>query len=243
MNTYAVTLVLNRLRSGIGTGESPRGSNNNFIVEWYNEFVERIGRGPWCQMTVTWSHFTTLPKRLIKGRAYTVWACDDFRERFANGIWTYGTKGMQPGDIVYYDWGGSKRTVAYVDHVGTVEKVDSDGTFYVLEGNIGDRLQRMHRDAKYVVGYGRPDWSQIPVPKPKTVPPPYPYELHRGSRNRYVKRVQSRLNTRMSPNPHLTADGDYGPATEAAVRHWQSQHRALDVDGVVGPMTWQSIFA
>lgn len=47
-----------------------------------------------------------------------------------------------------------------------------------------------------------------------------------------VKRLQSAL--------HLTADGEFGPQTEAAVRRLQDRN-GLTVDGVVGPATWSAI--
>jgi cell wall-associated NlpC family hydrolase len=44
-----------------------------------------------------------------------------------------------------------------------------------------------------------------------------------------VKQLQGAL--------HLTADGNFGPETEAAVRRLQARH-GLPVDGIVGPATW-----
>jgi peptidoglycan hydrolase-like protein with peptidoglycan-binding domain len=47
-----------------------------------------------------------------------------------------------------------------------------------------------------------------------------------------VKQLQSAL--------HVSADGNFGPETEAAVRRLQARH-GLSVDGIVGPATWSLI--
>ncbi len=46
--------------------------------------------------------------------------------------------------------------------------------------------------------------------------------------------------TRLQAALHLTADGEFGPETEAAIRRLQARH-GLTVDGVVGPATWSVI--
>ena len=56
--------------------------------------------------------------------------------------------------------------------------------------------------------------------------------LQRGSKGKDVKKVQNFLG--------ITADGDFGPNTEAAVREYQSEN-GLNVDGIVGPQTWASM--
>jgi hypothetical protein len=56
--------------------------------------------------------------------------------------------------------------------------------------------------------------------------------LRRRSRGEPVKQLQQKLG--------LTADGVFGPATEASVREFQRTHNLVP-DGIVGPASWAAI--
>lgn len=57
-----------------------------------------------------------------------------------------------------------------------------------------------------------------------------------GSTGGEVKKMQEGLNKAMKPSPKLKPDGQFGPATDKAVRLFQKQNK-LKPDGVVGPKT------
>ena len=61
--------------------------------------------------------------------------------------------------------------------------------------------------------------------------------LNRGAKGADVQRLQERLNAHGTT---VAVDGDFGPATEQAVRRFQ-QARGLGVDGKVGPETWAAL--
>ena len=58
--------------------------------------------------------------------------------------------------------------------------------------------------------------------------------LNRGSRGPLVAEIQRKLN--IAP-----VDGDFGPATEAAVRQFQRDNPPLVPDGIVGPRSWAEL--
>jgi hypothetical protein len=81
-----------------------------------------------------------------------------------------------------------------------------------------------------------------------TVWPALVVEVQRGSRGDAVKGVQEEFEFRNlsgDPGKGLRVDGIFGPLTDAAVRGFQHALSldipAVQVDGIVGPVTWQAL--
>ena len=62
--------------------------------------------------------------------------------------------------------------------------------------------------------------------------------LRRGSQGDEVAELQALLNAKQGYD--LEIDGNFGKATEAAVRDFQAKH-GLTADGIVGPKTWAAL--
>jgi hypothetical protein len=90
-----------------------------------------------------------------------------------------------------------------------------------------------------------------PAPAPTPGPPPVPHPvtgklppntyLRRGNRGPAVGVLQRALDTQYPAYSHLAVDNDFGPATEAVVREFQSRDH-LVVDGVAGPITLRALY-
>ena len=130
--------------------------------------------------------------------------------------------------------------------------IDLDPSHPIVNVAIGLDGFREHQVEK--VGIGDEDMPQTlfvqlqplagdpTVTAASSVWPPYPgVILRRGMQGPSIRQVQERLN-QLGANPRLATDGVFGPATEAAVRAFQSRN-GLNADGVVGPNTWNALFA
>ena len=79
--------------------------------------------------------------------------------------------------------------------------------------------------------FGSPE--QVPEPEDQGIMPSVDYEIvRRGSRGEWVVKLQTALG--------ITADGVFGPGTEAALKAYQEE-AGLTVDGVAGRKTYQSL--
>lgn len=142
-------------------------------------------------------------------------------------------------------------------YVPTVSRVELDGVF-----GSGTRTQVMNFQRYYNLTpdgvVGPATWEKMyrlflsirdGVNNPSQTPPPsavYPGNpLRMGSSGANVTRIQTWLNDIGSVTgsiPTLVTDGRFGPATQAAVIVFQQQNN-LSADGVVGPLTWNRIYA
>ena len=185
---------------------------------------------PWCDAFVdfvllkTCSHFgygeTTARKVL----------CGDFDDYTYNSVALYKKAGRwsqtpHRGDQIFF--GGS-------GHTGIVTSVNG-GTVHTIEGNKGDEVRRgsYSVNSPSIIGYGRPRYDLITGQMTAEDMP----LIKRGSKCEAVKKLQQILNTK---GYKLSVDGDFGPATEAAVKAYQKANH-LEVDGEVGEKTWASL--
>ena len=185
---------------------------------------------PWCDAFVdfvilkTCEHFGKGAEtaRMVLG--------GDFDDYTYNSVALYKKAGRwsntaHRGDQIFF--GGS-------GHTGIVTSVES-GTVHTIEGNKADEVRRgsYSTSSPSIIGYGRPRYDLITG---KITAADMPL-IKKGSKGDAVKKLQQILN---SKGYKLTVDGDFGPATEAAVKAYQAANH-LEVDGEVGEKTWASL--
>ena len=83
------------------------------------------------------------------------------------------------------------------------------------------------------------DGSVTPTPTPEPTPATKP-TLKRGSKGQYVTLAQTELIQKGYSCGSYGADGDFGKATEAAVKAFQKDH-GLNADGIIGSQTWAAL--
>ena len=172
------------------------------------------------------------------------------------------------GDVVFYDWqdSGKGDNVGAPDHVGLVVAV-AGKTITVIEGNKSDAvgLRALTRGARYVRGYGVPDYATVATGDIEIVPESgtseeipvvdesaqeeilvldpctvETYELVKGAVGDYVRAAQLLLIGRGFSCGPDGADGDFGPNTLGAVQRFQ-RARGLPDCGVVNAITWGAL--
>ena len=145
-----------------------------------------------------------------------------------------------PGWILFYDWqdNGLGDNKGGADHVGVVEKV-SGNTITVIEGNYSESVKRrtLPVNGKYIRGYGVPKYDTESTKGGYTLEM---RNLKMGCKGNDVKALQILLIGRGYSCGSAAADGDFGNATDSAVRKYQ-RAKGLEVDGIAGKGTMSSL--
>lgn len=115
-------------------------------------------------------------------------------------------------------------------HVTMFEEWD-DGALLCRGGNQSNEVNVSSYDPDTVIAYCWPRGVEIPEIPVEDRP-----VLEIGDSGPDVVDLQ-----RMIPHFQGEVDGDFGPATEEEVMRYQSS-RGLEVDGCVGPQTWQALY-
>ncbi|MFD7908358.1 peptidoglycan-binding protein [Kitasatospora sp. NPDC059747] len=227
--------VLNTARSFLGTAEYPDGSNHNFITDDYG-----IGDGPWCAMAV-WDEFNRngvdLRQQLTKEWAWTPSAAMAGKSA---GLWHDGPNGLTPGDIVFYKVPGG--AAGFVNHVALYE-----GNGVSIDGNWGNRCQRVTHPTSIVVGYIRPPYSAS-----NDGPPPFPGAgaFYIGAYGDYVTEMGEALvakgygsHYQVGPGPTFSEADRLNVQDFQHAQGWTGDDPGGDSDGYPGPETWRRLFS
>lgn len=145
---------------------------------------------------------------------------------------------LPPGTKIYHKTG----SVAKIrTDAGIIETPDGPVALCVLTennedtswtaDNAGDRL--CAQVAKVTYDYFAQSAGNKPVDPAKI-------KLAKGSSGHLVEALQRTLNARLAPSPTLGIDGDFGSATEAAVKAFQTQQK-LTSTGIVDRSTLEAL--
>ncbi|MCQ2354805.1 MAG: InlB B-repeat-containing protein, partial [Clostridia bacterium] len=241
--------IVNIAKSQIGYQESASSSQLSGTVRGSGNCTE-YGRwyglqDMWCAMFVSWcSNVAGVKTSVVPKTCSTVTALNQFidwgraysRAQVASGKYT-----PKAGDIIFFK---SSRNTAITNHIGIVTGF-SGTTVYTIEGNTSSATISTNGGAvcakeydisnTYIVYICCPNYSTSSA-TPITASFP---TLKSGSSGYRVKALQFILNYY---GASLTANGDFGSGTVAAVKNFQTAN-GLNVTGIVDNATWAKLCA
>ena len=149
--------VLQIARAEIGTKESPANSNK---VKYAKEYG--MNGQPWCAMFVWWVFKHAGCPELFYGGKKSAY-CPTIADYYIAKKQTVSKGSGKAGDIVLFD--GNKNNSS--DHIGIIEKKNSDGTYTTIEGNTsltnnanGGQVMRRTRKQSEISYICRPKYTE-----------------------------------------------------------------------------------
>ena len=195
----------------------------DFPAAWCDAFVD------WCYQT---AYGVSNAKTMIGGNF------DDYTVNSANLYKKMDAWGKDPKLGAQIFFRNSKR----ICHTGIVTDFDNEYV-YTVEGNTsGDSgviangggvfEKKYKKNDKSIAGYGYPKFDKEPIPVASAKESDVKMrQIKKGSTGKAVKLWQIIVG--------VEVDGEFGPVTDVATRAFQEK-RKLEVDGIVGPITWKA---
>ncbi len=130
----AVQLAL----SEVGTSEVAHTNNSAGVNKYRGGSANGVA---WCASFVSWCYGQGQNSNNKKTFGYTASSQDIKNQAKKAGFYSDKQSGYTPvvGDIAVWTYSQDK------GHVGIISKVYNDGSFDVVEGNCGDKVQKVHR--------------------------------------------------------------------------------------------------
>ena len=209
---------------------------------------------PWCDVWFDWLMVQCFgvetAKEMLGQPDKSYGAGCGYSAKYYKAKNRFFTKDPKPGDQIFF-WDSGKTKVA---HTGLVYKVDSTKV-YTIEGNTsgasgvvanGGGVCKKSYKLSYarIYGYGRPPYDDeedtIPVDVKEEECNVNVRVLKKGSKGADVKSLQILLIGYGYSCGKAGVDGDFGSATDTAVKSYQNYNK-LEVDGIVGQKTWSKL--
>ena len=241
--------IVKQMQSWVGLKES-NGSHKK-IIDIYNT-IKPLPVGYKLKYTDAWCAGTVSAAAQVC-KATDIIPCECSCPRMITlaqkkGIWVENDAHVpNPGDIVLYDWddSGNGDNKGGSDHVGIVEKV-SGNSITVIEGNYSNAVKRrtLKVNGRYIRGDIVPKYDAEEeaktVEEEKEMCTVEIQVLKKGEKGSAVKAMQILLAGNGCKCGSAGADGDFGSATEKALKQYQGK-KNLEADGICGPATWAKL--
>lgn len=220
----------------LGVKESPPNSNRVKYCTAYGVTTA------WCVIFLWWCFKQAGASELFYGGGKCASCSVLMGWAKTRGQWV--TKNYAVGDLLLYDWNGDGRP----EHIGICTAVN--GSYLTaIEGNTalgnnsdGGEVMVRSRNKSNVIGAFRPKYASATTPA-KTENNGGKImlelsELSNGSKGTQVRTLQRLLKSiGIGTASSLKIDGDFGPATKAALLSYQKAEK-LTADGICGAKTW-----
>lgn len=206
------------------TTDADRANGRKYGAKWIGHMVAD------CSGLFTWA-FKQLGGEMYHGSntMFLKWCTD--KGELSKGKRLDG-KTLKPGTAVFV-WNG--KTYSHVGlYIGNGLVIEAKGTIAgVVQGKVTDSKWTRWGELK---GISYEETSDSGFPDESVWHP----TIRRGSKGDDVRLAQTMLYNLGYDLGKYGIDGDFGPATEAAVKEFQSDHK-LTKDGVIGPLTWDAL--